>query len=154
MKFEALVDLVMAAQTNDDGAANEAKSSGFLTLRWEGDFQLHIEQVADGDLVHLHAPLHTLTKNDPENLLRLLLEAHTFGYATKGAYFGYDRKRAAIVLFQNLALGDFDAQSFNQVLENFIEQLQFWREALPNLQPTAEPSHPALQTIPEFGGRV
>ncbi|MFL1089443.1 type III secretion system chaperone, partial [Acinetobacter baumannii] len=68
-----------------------------------------------------------------EAVLQTLLQAHLFGMATHGAYFGLDPQLSRVILFKTLELDHLDEQTAIASIESLVNDLERWQQALLDL---------------------
>jgi Tir chaperone protein (CesT) family len=119
---------------------------GVAALARDDETMVIIEVDQSGTICHLYAPVCRPPNHAPELALLFALELNRFGRPLGGCWLAWDPDVSMFSLCYNLRIPDNDAQSFSNILDNFIASLDRARDYLnPNIKPRA--NHPISSAL-------
>lgn len=110
---------------------------GVAALVRDDETMVIIEVDQSGTICHLYAPVCRPPDHAPELTLIFALELNRFGRALGGCWLAWDPDVSMFSLCYNLRIPDNDAQSFSNILDNFIAFIDIARS---HLNPIKNPS--------------
>lgn len=109
----------------------EPKSTGVYILPLEEDLQIHIDG-KDG-ILQLSATLAECPRQNQEHFFGKMLNANLFGQGTYGSTLGLDEDGKFITL-QRTVDYPVEYKEFKDIIEDFINALDLWREEVASQQ--------------------
>ncbi|MDE7468939.1 MAG: CesT family type III secretion system chaperone [Desulfovibrionaceae bacterium] len=103
----------------------QADSSGICMLAFD-DIEVVIQHIQDGDILLLYGYLGPIPPEHQESLFEFLLSANSFFRDTGGSTIGIDKITNAIGLHIAYPIVALDNQSFENLLENFVNMAEAW----------------------------
>lgn len=107
----------------------KADSSGICMLAFD-DIEIVIQHIQDGDMLLLYGYLGPIPPERQESLFEFLLSANSFFRDTGGSTIGIDKTTNAIGLHIAYPISSLDNQSFENLLENFVNMAESWIEKI------------------------
>lgn len=101
-------------------------ATGGYKIPLDSDLYFTISPLAEGGF-YLFSQIATLKNPLEEPLLSKTLEANLFGQGTNGACLGLNDKGTVLTL-SRLIDYDFNSKEFKDIVEDFINAIDFWRE--------------------------
>lgn len=103
----------------------QADSSGICMLAFD-DIEVVIQHIQDGDILLLYGYLGPIPPDNQASLFEFLLSANSFFRDTGGSTIGIDKITNAIGLHIAYPIVALDNQSFENLLENFVNLAESW----------------------------
>lgn len=104
-----------------------------LGLKLDNGLIVNVEEFPENEMVHLHCDLGTVPLEIRPLVLMSLMAAHTCGLATQGCFFGFEPRRESLILFRSLTLRGLPPALFIELARHFVQQVDHWSRALPEL---------------------
>lgn len=102
-----------------------ADSSGICMLAFD-DIEVVIQHIQDGDMLLLYGYLGPIPPDNQSTLFEYLLSANSFFRDTGGSTIGIDKTTNAIGLHIAYPISALENQSFENLLENFVNMAESW----------------------------
>ena len=142
----------------------QADSSGICMLAFD-DIEVVIQHIQDGDILLLYGYLGPIPPEHHESLFEYLLCANSFFRDTGGSTIGIDKTTNAIGLHIAYPIVALDNQSFENLLENFVNMAEAWidkidrfpailNESNYSFSPSSPPQHTMNRTTPPKSGAI
>lgn len=104
--------------------------NGVCRMIFDRNLVVDLEQSDDASVLHIHSTLTGIPAEGRETLYGSLLAANLFGAETGGAVFALDIPAGEVVLFKSFRMDETEYQDFVNGLENFVQQIENWKERL------------------------
>ena len=119
----------------DDLKLNEHHLCAF---RYGQELEFIIELPPESPIIYMYSPMAELPAEHKEAFYEKLLKANFFCLETNGATFSIDERSNRIVLSYGQPIEQIDNLIFKNIVGNFLETAETWRELL-NMAETSSP---------------
>lgn len=119
-----------------DGMPLKDEQGAFL-LKLSPEMQVSIKELEPG--IFFHAPLSILQDSKKEELLMYLMKANFLGQGTGGSVISLDNEEKSLTLSLVLPY-DMNYKTFRDLLEDFTNYVDYWREELSRFKKASEES--------------
>lgn len=113
------------AREMEIGTTLPMNNAGVFTLPLDEGLAIQIEAIPEG--FRLFSPIAAIPETNREKFLQNVMLANLFGQGTHGAVIGLNEEGSQLTLSKKIDYS-FDYSKFKEILEEFINTIDFWRE--------------------------